>query len=350
MIPTTYGIPRGDPTLGLPRVNTISSTGLIRSNPEHFMVFEDLSYSADGQGEHVFLTIQKTGENTQEIARRLALLAAVPVRDVGFAGMKDRNAVTCQSFTVRLAGRPEPDWSQLEDDAIRLISAERHSRKIRRGSLKGNRFRILVTDLAGDRQALEQNLRQIKEAGVPNYFGPQRFGRDGSNLQQAKELFTSDARVGREKKSMLLSAVRSHLFNQVLARRVTQQTWNQMLAGDVMLIDDAHGQFMADLSDASIQERADTLVIHPSGPLPGSPGRSREPEAAVAALEAEILGSQGLWVQGLMRFGVDRGRRALRLLVSELDWAIETDELHLSFRLTAGAYATTVLRELIDLG
>jgi len=341
-------LPVGDPTLDLPRICPVSAVGKIRSQPQHFMVSEDLGYSANGQGEHVFLVIQKTGLNTQDVARQLADLASVPIRDVGFAGLKDKHAVTRQSFSVRLAGRPEPDWTRLESDDIRLVSAERHSRKIRRGSLKGNRFQLTVMDLEGNKAELEQNLRHIKATGVPNYFGPQRFGRDGSNLRQAEGMFASNERVGREKKSMLLSAVRSYLFNQVLARRVADGSWNRMLPGDVMVIDDAHGQFMADLEDEALHSRTETLDIHSSGPLPGKPSRARQPTGIVADLEKEVLEAQDSWLDGLLRFGVDADRRALRLRVSELEWDISGNEMHLSFRLTAGSYATAVLRELVS--
>ena len=185
------------------------------------MVEEELGYQASGEGEHVFLTVRKRGRNTQEVARAIAKLSGVPQVAVGYAGLKDRHAVTTQHFTVQLPGREAPDWALLEDDSLQILSAERHHRKIRRGGLRGNRFVIRVDSARGDRDLVEQRLQRIARAGVPNYFGSQRFGRDGQNLVRVAELFAGRGRrPGREQRGLLLSAARAQLFNRVLQARV----------------------------------------------------------------------------------------------------------------------------------
>ena len=172
-------IPSGDPTLYLPFAHGGPVLqGYLRTTPEGFVVEEELGYQASGEGEHVFLKVRKRGRNTQEVARAIAKLAGVSQLAVGYAGLKDRHALTTQHFSVQLPGREAPDWAALEDDSLQVLSAERHHRKIRRGSLQGNRFAIRVDRVQGDRDRAEQSLQRIAAAGVPNYFGAQRFGRE----------------------------------------------------------------------------------------------------------------------------------------------------------------------------
>jgi len=297
----------------------------------------------------VLLTVRKRGRNTQEVARALAKLAGVPQVAVGYAGLKDRQAVTTQHFTVQLPGREEPDWSALEDDALQILYRARHHRKIRRGALRGNRFTIRVVGVAGDRGLAEQHIQRLMVAGAPNYFGPQRFGRDGQNLERAAGMFAGRGRrPNREQRGLLLSAARAHLFNQVLAHRVADGTWDQTLDGDVLSLAGSQRQFLYDPDDTTIASRLAQLDIHPTGPMCGRPSRALVPGSQALQLEEQALAGWADWIGALQRFGVDADRRALRLAVDGLEWQWDHEALLLSFGLVAGAYATAVMRELVS--
>jgi len=341
-------LPQGDPTVRLPFAHGGPVLqGHLRNTPEDFVVEEELGYQASGAGEHVFLTVRKRGRNTQEVARAIAGLAGVKQMAVGYAGLKDRHAVTTQHFSVQLPGREAPDWASLEDDSLQVLSEERHHRKIRRGGLRGNRFVIRVDRVQGDRERAEQQLARIAVAGVPNYFGTQRFGHEGQNLVRVAELFAGRGRKpGREQRGLLLSAARAQLFNRVLQTRVEDASWDQALDGDVMLLSGSQRQFMYDPEDATIAPRLAELDIHPSGPLCGRRSRSLEPGSDAKSLEDRALLDQADWIDGLQRFGLDVDRRALRLAVTNLQWHWDDDVLEIGFSLVAGAYATSVLREI----
>ncbi len=324
-----------------------TSSGVIRSTPEEFRVDEILGFEPDGEGEHLLLHVQKRNSNTAWLAGELARFAGIPPRDVSYAGLKDRNAVTTQWFSLRLAGRAEPDWGQFKSEQITLLQWQRHRRKLRRGALQGNRFRILIRELQGDRDELEQRLTTIKQQGVPNYFGEQRFGQQEGNLVLAEKLFSGNLkRVGRTQRGLYISAARSYLFNQILASRVASGDWNRPLPGDLMMLDGRRALFLAEQIDTEITRRAAALEIHPSGPLHGR-GQA-ESTLDVAALEQAALQPFTSWREGLERCGLKQERRALRLRVEGLDWSWqEADSLELDFTLTKGSYATVVLRELI---
>jgi tRNA pseudouridine13 synthase len=333
----------------LPRsLGTPASSGTIRSTPEDFRVDEILGFSPDGEGEHVLLHIEKRNCNTAWLAGELARFAGVAPRDVSYAGLKDRNAVTTQWFSLRLAGQAEPDWRQFKSEQVSLLEWQRHRRKLRRGSLRGNRFRILIRELQGDRDALEQRLITIKQQGVPNYFGEQRFGHQENNLAMAERLFVGSLKKpGRTERGLYISAARSYLFNQLLASRVTRGNWNHPLPGDLMMLDGRRSYFLAEEIDDELTRRTAALEIHPSGPLHGRGGR--ESTMGVAELEQSILQPYATWREGLEGYGLEQERRALRLRVEELTWSWpDSDSLELVFTLTKGSYATVVLRELID--
>lgn len=340
----------GDPTRDLPYAHGGPVlTGHVRATAEDFVVEEVLGYAPSGAGEHVFLRVCKRGHNTHDVARILARHAGVAQVAVGYAGLKDRNAVTTQHFTVQLPGREAPDWRALEDESLRFLAFDRHHRKIRRGGLRGNRFVIALTGCAGDRDAAEVRLRQIAAHGVPNYFGSQRFGRNGQNLQRAADLLAGvGRRPGREQRGLLLSAARARLFNRVLAARVADGSWDALLDGDVVALAGANRHFAHDPDDPTIAQRLERLDLHPTGPLCGRPGRALNPALEAARRETAALETSADWVAGLQRFALDADRRALRLAVDGLEWAWHGDRLELRFALTAGAYATTVLRELVS--
>ena len=338
-----------DPTIDLPFAwGGPVGEGTLRSFPEDFQVDEDLGVEASGAGEHVLLKIRKRNLNTAEVATHIAGLAGVRARDVSYAGLKDRVAVTTQTFSVHLPGKDDPDWRQLEGDNLQVLEAQRHHRKLRRGTLRGNTFTLRIREFSADEGQLNDRLGQIVEQGVPNYFGPQRFGREGNNLQRAQALFAGETgKVRRDKRSIWLSAARSWLFNEVLAARVADGTWQQLLEGDVMQLAGGRGQFMAELDDTALASRLKAQDVHVTGPLCGRSGRALQPQAVVAALEHQVLEAHGAWLEGLERFGLEADRRALGLAVTDLQWQIDDAVLELRFGLVSGSYATAVLRELL---
>jgi len=343
-------LPQGDPTRDLPCAHGGPvGQGLMRAVPEDFVVEERLGYSASGEGEHAFLEIRKRNTNTVDLARSIAKLCGIRQVDVGYAGLKDRVAVTTQAFSVHLPGKPDPDWTILADEDIEVLSVARHNRKIRRGSLRGNAFRLRLREVLADRELLEQRLASIAAQGVPNYFGSQRFGHDGANLRRVHLLLTGELRkMKREQKGILLSAARSQLFNQVLATRVEAGNWDKVIGGDVLLLEGSGRQFIAETVDDELIQRAAEFDIHPSGPLPGRACRTLVPEGEAAWLETQALRDWADWIDGLARLGVDADRRALRLRVDELAWEWDGDDLLLSFALQSGSYATVVVRELLQ--
>lgn len=317
----------------------------LRAQPEDFFVDEDLGFSPDGSGEHVLLRVEKRGANTEWVAKAIARFAGVAPEAVGYAGLKDRHAVTRQSFSVPLSQRQELDWSTLVSDEFQVIQAQRHGRKLKRGALKRNRFRIQLREVQGDRAAAEAVLAQLRERGVPNYFGEQRFGRDGDNTARALAMF-GGRRVQRHERSLLLSAARSALFNAVLAQRVAQGNWDQPLDGDVWMLDGSHSIFGPEALSEELQRRLAQGDIHTTGPLWGA-GELRS-NAACAALERGAVAAHAALAQGLEQAGLSQERRSLRLFAQELQLQWNDAGLCLEFALPAGCYATTVLRELAE--
>lgn len=324
-----------------------SCSATLRASPEDFRVDEVLGFEADGEGEHLLLQVRKRNRNTDQVARQLARHAGIRARDVSYCGLKDRVAVTTQWFSLWLPGKADPDWSTLEDDDVQILAQARHRRKLPRGALRANRFTIVLRELQGDRADLEQRLAAVKEKGVPNYFGEQRFGRDGGNVQAAQAMFAGRKVKDRHLRGLYLSAARSLLFNEVLAARVRASNWNQALPGEALQLAGSHSFFVADTVDAEIEQRLARDDIFPTGPLwgrgePPSTGAARELEQAVLQDSAEFR-------HGLEQAGLKQERRALRLVVTDLrwQWLEEQSGLQLEFELPAGCYATAVLRELV---
>lgn len=278
---------------------------VLKSRPEDFEVTERLGFPLDGTGEHVCLLVEKRGQNTAWVAEQLATFAGVRHFDVSYAGRKDRHAVTRQWFSVWLPGGDAPDWDQLSLDGVAVLEVTRHGKKLRRGCHAGNRFRVVLRDMI-DSPDVADRLGRIARDGFPNYFGEQRFGRGGGNLERASALLSGDARPDR-KKDLYLSAARSYLFNAELAQRVSDGTW---------LEPDAYGWL---------------------------PGAHRKPPACLF-----VVPERADWYEGLERLGVKAQRRPLRVIPEDLGWEQDVDTLTLTFTLPAGAFATTLLRELAD--
>ncbi len=322
-------------------------TARIRLAPEDFQVVELPLVSPAGEGEHSWLYVRKRDSNTQWVARQLARHAGVAVSAVSYAGLKDRNAVTEQWFSVHLPGRPDPDWQTLGGDAFQVLDAVRHGRKLKTGTLRGNRFRLWLRGVTAPVDQLEERLRQVSVGGFPNYFGAQRFGRDGGNLEAAARLLLRPkTRLARHQRGLYLSAARGALFNRVLAARVADGCWNSALAGDALQLAGRSACFVAEEVDEALLNRLETLEVHPTGPLCGAG------EALVSGVAASYEDRQlqpcRAWVDALRRLRVTAARRALRVVPGELSWATEGQgDWRLEFLLAAGAYATSLLKELV---
>lgn len=323
--------------------------GRLRETPEDFIVDELLGFEAAGAGPHALLHVRKRGANTEWVSRELARVAGCKPFEVGFAGLKDRNAVTTQYFTVPRGKRPAAEFASVSGEGYEVLSAAEHQRKLPRGALAGNRFEITVRGVGCAAAALDERIAAIRAGGVPNYFGPQRFGRDAGNLAsvwRAAERLAAGERLGRfHDQGFMLSAARSLVFNAILAERVAAGTWNRLAAGDVANLDGRGSVFAVDAADDALAARAAALEIHPTAPLVGegaslATGRVLAAEEAVAARFPEALA-----VVRAERMNSER--RALRIRVADLQHVYDDGALRLRFALGAGSFATTVLREII---
>lgn len=318
----------------------------IRSVPEEFFVEELPGFEASGTGEHLLLSVEKRGMNTVFAAKRIAAWAGVDESAIGYAGQKDRHAVTRQRFSVWLPKKVAPDIETLQSDDLRVLAHAWHARKLPRGALAGNRFVLLLRGIEGRRDVVDARLATVVKQGVPNYFGEQRFGRGGGNVQQAVAMFAG-RRVKREERTMLLSAARSELFNRVLAARVEAGNWNAALDGEVWMLDGSRSVFGPEASTDELQARLAAFDIHPTGPLWGA-GELRSIEVARELELAALQGDTATRLRaGLERAGLKQERRALRLRPDGLAWDWQdAATLELRFSLPPGCYATTVLGEL----
>jgi len=292
--------------------------GRFRASPVDFQVSEQLSFEPGGGGEHLYLRVRKTGCNTAWVASQLARQLGLRQRAVGYAGLKDRHAQTEQWFSLHLPGAADPELPQLP--GVEYLDQRRHRAKLRIGALSSNTFILVLRDCSGDFPALDRRLQQIGEFGVPNYFGPQRFGHGASNLDL---LARPGAKRDRRRRSFAFSALRSAMFNGYLAERVRKQSWHRRLEGERCKRDD--------------EEAGAGLLWGRGLNLSSGPARADE-EAWFGQFPATcgLLETQGLDLQ----------RRRLRVRPLALEWQRDDDRITLKFALPKGAYATGVIREL----
>ena len=339
MFSTCTEVPTHWPQPGGP----VTATARLRSVPEDFVVDEQLGFEPEGEGEHALVQVRKRGCNTAWVARQLAGLAGIRVREVSYCGLKDRDAITSQWFSAWLPGKPDPDWHALNDDQIEVLRFARHRRKLRRGYHRSNRFGIRLRELNADREHLQWQLRALREEGVVNYFGAQRFGHGSGNIEAALGLFRGTNKCrDRQLRGLYLSAARSLLFNRIAARRVQEDNWNRALPGEVLMLDGTRSIFDIDQVDDDIAKRVRAGDLHPTAPLWGL-GESR---ASAESLAVEQRGMQGCdeIQRGLEAIGMKQERRALRMRPQDLMWDFEADDvLRLEFGLPSGGYATSLV-------
>ena len=335
-------------------------SALIKQQFVDFRVNEELGFPLSGDGEHLYLRIRKTDLSTADVARRLASICRSSLSNVGYSGMKDKRGECTQWFSVPLTRINEQRLKEIECGFLQILDTQRNSRKLKVGSHRSNRFEVLLRQCQGHKSIFEERLRSIETSGVPNYFGPQRFGNDMSNLAQVMSLFRAEMdsdgnrRINvkaRRRRSMLFSAARAYLFNQVLSERIHQANWNQFVLGDVLNLGGTSRYFILEEEcwDEKLQQRLDGFDIHISGPLAGehAPEEKYISSAKAARIEDEVLAKFQTLIDGLTVFGLKAARRPLRFVPTHLQWHWSVpQELKLQFTLPRGAYATSLLREL----
>ncbi len=323
----------------LPRLMGVpQTTGIIRHEPADFMVRESLAFELTGAGEHLYLLVRKTGQNTRWVARQLARTLDLPFRAVGFAGMKDRHAVAEQWFSLHLPGLNDPPLDAITIDGVEILERRRHSGKLRIGALRGNQFRIVIRDLNGDRGELERRFNLLRDGLVPNYFGAQRFGRGGGNLDLFGDL-ERPADLGRESRSFALSALRSALFNNYLAQRITDGSSTTPLPGEIVYCETEHGyRHEPDV-------RGSGQPLQPAGLLWGA-GESRATGHALDHEQA-FFAQYPLTTRLLADYDLRMMRRPLLIRPEGLEWQVDEQSALVSFTLARGQFATAVLRECV---
>lgn len=321
---------------------------LFKQSPEDFIVTEELGFEldADEQGEHHWLQVKKRAANTEFVARQLAKHADVGIKQVSYSGIKDRHAVTTQWFSVQLPATRVIDWAGLKNDEFDILKARKQGRKLRRGTHKRNFFEICLRSCT-NREALDTALEMVKVQGVPHYYGPQRFGHNGSNMERAQAMFAGKRVRDRNLRSLLLSSARSYIFNHYVSRRLNELAKTPALVGDVMLLSGTNSYFTVEAVDEALLSRIQDRDIVVSGPLWGR-GESPATDPA-SALESRLQADFSDLCDGLEQAGLKQERRAMFLFPEHLEWSWQGDNCVLRMALPAGAYATSVLREVAEL-
>jgi len=328
-----------------------------KATPQDFRVDEVLGFEPSGGGEHAYLHIEKTGWNSNDVSSHIAERLDIRKRLISHCGVKDRDAVTRQWFSVHLPGQPSPDPESLETEGIRILEITRGTRKLRRGSHDGNRFEVTLRDVALHKSASRANVearwQAIASGGVPNYFGPQRFGKSGDNPEQARRLFRGETEIrDRLVRGLIISSARSLLFNAVVAKRIADGLWGRIMDGDVFGFPDNRSLILPDRLRGDESERLESGQIELTAPLWGA----GELLSTGAAREWESLPADPELAEGLESVGMRQERRVIRLrpVNAEFEWLDQDDPsgssaIRLRFSLPSGCYATEIVRELASL-
>jgi len=316
--------------------------------PEDFRVIENLGFSPNDDGEHIWLYITKTKQNTDAVAKSLAKHAKVAYRDVGYAGLKDFQARTSQWFSIYKPGSDSIDWNRFEMLGVEIEIIQRHNRKLRRGTHKSNSFQIRLRQVEGDLEDLLERIRLIREHGVPNYFGEQRFGRGMNNLVQIYDVFANRKQIkNRHMQGLLYSAARSWLFNCIVSKRIENDTWSSLYKSEPANLNSTKSFFRSENSSIEI-DRLLELDIHPTAPMwgrcnPDELTQYRE----LDEFERSVIKDYFILSEGLDKVSLEYQRRPIRIKVNDLNCNQNSDYIDLQFDLAKGQYATSVLRELV---
>lgn len=327
-------------------LGTPQQTSRLKAEFADFIVREELGYPLAGEGEFVAVKVRKTNANTLFVGEQLAKFVGISVKNMSYAGLKDRHAVTEQWFCLHLAGKETPDFSAFECEGVEILEVTRHNRKIRTGALEGNHFELLLRDVV-ETDELKQRLNQLQEIGFPNYFTEQRFGRDGHNLTQAQRWASGEISVkDRKKRSFYLSAARSEVFNLVVSQRIADQQMQTVLLGDYLQLAGSNSFFEVKAEDLmQSQQRLDENDVLLTAPLIGENSlqqNGNECEEAIVAQHENLINL-------MKKERMNAARRAMLCKLQDLRWQFEPEGLRLTFFLNSGSYATGLVRELITL-
>lgn len=323
------------------------STANIKTSPDDFIVKEDLGFSLDGEGEHIFVLLQKRGCNTAFVADKLAEFAHIAKRNVSYAGLKDKHALTTQWFCLHIPGKETPDFSQFSLDGCDILHVTRHRKKLRIGALAGNFFELTLRNVSEPDDVL-QRWQQIVERGAPNYFGSQRFGINGQNLTRALAWANGEIKVNdRQKRSFYLSAARSALFNHVVSERIRQDHFDRILSGDILQLTHRGSWFVAQTDEIdALQTRLQNQEIQLTAPLAGEDDLGTQQNAL--QFEQDCLAGNDHLFALFAKERVKTARRAIRVLPQNACIEmLDKQTIKLTFWLTSGSFATALLRELI---
>ena len=320
-------------------------TALLKAECADFVVKEQLGYDMSGDGEFVAVKVRKTDCNTLFVGEQLAKFAGISARNMSYAGLKDRKAITEQWFSLQMPGQPTPDFSQFSLEGVEILDVTRHQRKIRIGSLQGNHFEILLRN-AKETDELKVRLDFLAKNGFPNYFTEQRFGRDGNNLTQALHWANGEIKVkDRNKRSFYLSAARSEVFNLIVAKRIELGLAQQVLHGDILQLNGSHSWFVADESEdlTQLQQRLIQQDILLTAPLIGEEDKSE------VDFENDIFAQHQALFDLMRQEHMKAARRPILMQPQQFQWQFEPNGLRLKFYLPAGSYATALVRELVNI-
>ena len=323
------------------------ATGQYKQQYEDFVVTEDLGFELTGEGEHVLVYLEKKDCNTIFVAEQLAKYVGISSKLVSYAGLKDRHAVTRQWFSLHMPGKESPDFTDFDLAGCQILKVTRHNKKLKIGALKGNYFKIKLTHLS-DTIELESKLASIKQHGVPNYFGEQRFGRDDNNITQALKWANGEITVkDRKKRSFYLSAARSAIFNDVVSKRIEQGLHQTVLEGDILQLAQRGSWFVAQSNDLSLlQSRLLNGEVNITAPMIGDSQLGTQ--SCSLEFEQKCLANWSLFTELFKKERLETARRSILLRPQQLNWQwINDNSIEINFYLTSGCYATSVIRELI---
>ncbi len=323
------------------------ATGKLKQLPEHFIVREVLGFTFTGKGEHLMVKIRKTGENTKYVANELAKFCGVKSKDISWAGLKDRHAITEQWLSVHLPKSDHLKFALFEatHPGVEILEMTRHNKKLRPGDLLGNSFQLMATEVT-DMDDVLSRLEKVKVSGVPNYFGSQRFGHEGNNVTEARRWGRENVRTrDNTKRSFYLSAARSWIFNHIVSQRITEGYFTQPVDGDILLDQNGRTVNKNVTSEENIQkvQNGDWSI---SAALAGD---NQLPTSETAlTLEQPQLDAEPDLMALIRGNRMRHERRAIELHPENLSWSAEGDTLTLNFSLTSGSFATVIMRELLQ--
>ncbi|MGC9493667.1 tRNA pseudouridine(13) synthase TruD [Vibrio genomosp. F10] len=323
-----------------------SAKAKLKAKAEDFKVSEDLGYEFTGSGEHLMIRIRKTGENTSFVANELAKACQVKSKDISWAGLKDRHAVTEQWLSVHLPTGETPDFSAFlaQYPSIEILDTQRHNKKLRPGDLAGNDFEITLSDVTNVEQVIER-IEKIEKLGVPNYFGSQRFGHQGNNLEEARRWGRDNVRTrNQNQRSLYLSSARSWIFNKIVSARIEQGVFDTLLVGDV--VSGSESGLVTEDNIASLQQALSRKDIQITAAMAGDnelPTKGKAQELELPNLDSEPD------LMALIRGNRMRhDRRAVLLQPKNFTWTHNENSVTLTFSLDSGSFATSIVRELVE--